>query len=232
MSWWSDRRRILRAPRDDGEVFVLDGEHRQTFPVPEPIASADDVIRAAEHRAAEIIAAAREEAERILAEAQAAADDVRERARGAGYDAGRAAAEQEFRAHLELVRAAAREGVAIRDEIVAQAGDVIAKAAALATRRLVADHYRADPEKTAAICAEAVRLASSQEILRIRVNPGVAAAVEAALGDMAGYIVADSAVAIGGCLVELRDGLIDATLDARLDLAERALRDAAAEASP
>jgi flagellar biosynthesis/type III secretory pathway protein FliH len=30
-------------------------------------------------------------------------------------------------------------------------------------------------------------------------------------------------VAIGGCLVDVRDGLIDATVDARLDLMELAL---------
>lgn len=229
MSWWSDRYRILRAAGDQGEVFVLGDDHRRAFPVPEAIASADEIVAAAERRAGEIVAGAQAEAGRIIGEAEASAAGIRERARGAGYEAGRADAIEEFRRFVELARAAAEDGKAIRDGIVAQAGDLVARAAILATRRLVAGHYEADPARTADICAEAVRSASSQEVLRIRVNPAVASAVEAALGELAGYVAADGAVAVGGCLVELRDGLIDATLDARLDLAERYLRDAARE---
>ncbi|GAB4326125.1 MAG: hypothetical protein Kow0010_09070 [Dehalococcoidia bacterium] len=232
MSWWSNRRRVLHAAGDHGEVFLLGEEHRQTFALPEAIASADEIMKAAERRAREIIATAEAEAARVIAGAQESADSVRELARAEGYEAGRADAIGEFRRFVDLARAAARDGKAVRDGVVAQAGDIVARAATLAARRLVAEYYEADPERTAAICAEAVRSASSQEVLRIRVAPGVAAAVEAALGDMAGYVVADGAVAIGGCLVELRDGLIDATLDARLDLAERALREAASEEIP
>lgn len=232
MSWWDDRRRVFASPPDQGEVFVLGADQRRALPVPEAIASAEEILAAAERRAVEMISTADGEAARIVAEAEGSAAAIRDAARAEGFEAGRAAAIEEFQGYLDLARAAAADGRSIRDGVVAQAGDIVARAAALATRRLVAGHYEADPGRTAAICAEAVRSASSQEVLRVRVNPAVAGVVEAALGELAGYVAGDASVAIGGCLVDLRDGLIDATLDARLDLVERVMRDAASEDAP
>ena len=75
--------------------------------------------------------------------------------------------------------------------------------------------------------SDAVRSAAGQEILSIRVNPGALDRVRASLVDVAGYVQPDDGIELGGCVIDLRDGTIDATLDARLDLMELALTSAA-----
>jgi flagellar biosynthesis/type III secretory pathway protein FliH len=228
MSWSARPPRVIRSSRAraESDVFVV-GASSPAVPVDTTVATAAEVIAAAEARAAEIIAAAEAEAARIRAaaagEVAAAAREAAERARAEGL----ASAEAEARGLLELVRTAAREGAAIREQVAASAGELLASAVILAVRRIVGHAYAADPALTAAACEEAVRAAAGQELVSIRVNPGVEAAVTAALGDLGAYVRPDDAVEIGGCIIDLRNGTIDATLDARLSLAELAIRRAA-----
>jgi flagellar biosynthesis/type III secretory pathway protein FliH len=63
----------------------------------------------------------------------------------------------------------------------------------------------------------------------IRLHPDVAGRVEVSLPDAARYIVPDEGVAVGGCIVDLAHGRIDATLDTRLSLMELALKHAGGE---
>jgi flagellar assembly protein FliH/type III secretion protein L len=217
--------RIIRSSRAHAEddVFVV-GASSPAVPLDAPVATAAEIIAAAEARAAAIIAAAEVEAERIragaAAEVAAAAAQAAERAAAEA----RARTESESRQLLELLRAAAREGLAIRDQVAATAGPMLAEAVTLAVRRIVGAAYAADPALTVAACDEAVRAAAGQELLSIRVNPGVEAEVTAALGELGAYVRPDNAVEIGGCIIDLRNGTIDATLDARLSLAELAIR--------
>ena len=95
----------------------------------------------------------------------------------------------------------------------------------------VREMYEADPGRTARICADALRAASGQEVLAIRVNPGVVDSVRAALHGAEEYVRPDQGIAIGGCIIDLENGTIDATLDARLTLIEAALADAGGEAA-
>ncbi len=222
----SRRSRLLRAAPPQGEVVVAVNSSAlaDVAPIDAPLATAADIVAAAERRAAEIIAAA----ERRAAELVAAAEAVREEARRQGYAEGAATAraelEAEFAAHLELVRTAAQEGKRIRDQIAAQSLAVVARAVELAVRRIVADWYDAHPESTIAVCEEALRLAPSEQLLAVRVHPSIAGRVEAALGDLGRYVRPDSAVELGGCIVDLESGTIDATLDARLGSLAQALQ--------
>ncbi len=100
----------------------------------------------------------------------------------------------------------------------------MANAIAMAARRVIGAAYQADATLTAEACADAIRAAAGQQILSIRVSPGALETVRAALVDVASYLRPDDAVAIGGCIVDLRNGTIDATLDARLELMEMALK--------
>jgi flagellar biosynthesis/type III secretory pathway protein FliH len=61
------------------------------------------------------------------------------------------------------------------------------------------------------------------------VHPGLVQAVEASLTEAAGYVKPDDAIEAGGCIVDLRNGTIDATLDTRLSLMDLALREAGGE---
>ncbi len=218
-------RRVIRAATEHSEVFVLGETTRLTLPAP-PVATAEEMLVLADARAEGIVAEAHRQAAEVIAEARAQADRLHEEAFASGFAAGQQRAADEMAAPLELVRRAAAEGKAIRDGIAGQSADVIARATALAVRRIVADYYEAGPERTAAVCAEALRAAAGQEVLSIRVSPGLAEHVQATLAGAAHYVAADDAVAAGGCIIDLRYGTIDATLDTRLSLMEIALANA------
>ncbi|GIW13554.1 MAG: hypothetical protein KatS3mg062_0993 [Tepidiforma sp.] len=228
MSWSARPPRIIRSAsaRPESDVFVV-GASSPALPVDATVATAQEVIAAAEARAAAIIAEAEAEAARIRA---AAAEEVAAAAARAAAEAraeGLARAEAEARDLLDLLRAAAREGLAIRDQVAAAAGPMLAEAVILAVRRIVGRAYAADPALTAAACEEAVRAAAGHDLLSIRVNPAVEAEVTAALGELGAYVRPDSAIEVGGCIVDVRNGTIDAALDTRISLAELTIRRAA-----
>jgi flagellar biosynthesis/type III secretory pathway protein FliH len=226
MSSSAKRGRVYRgASHDEDDVYVLGETVRATFPADTSVATVTDILAAAERRAAGVVAAAEARAGAILAEAEASVAA----ARADGVSAGRAEGESEVSELVELVRAAAREGKSIRDSIASQAAAVVARATMLATRRIVGGHYAADPRETAAACAEAVRAASGQEIIAVRVNPALVAGVQAALVDVAAYVRPDDAIEVGGCIIDLRQGTLDATLETRLSLMQSALAEASGE---
>lgn len=226
MSSWGRPGRVFRPSADSEEVFVLGESTRDTLPTHAAIATASEVVASAEQRATMIIADAEAAAARTRAGAAAEASAVRDAAFRDGFDAGRHEAAEAAAAHLALLRGAAEEGKAVRDSLAAQASGVVARAVSLALRRLVGEYYEAAPERTAAVCAEALRAASGQQVLAIRVHPSVAGAVQAALVDAAEYVRPDDGVEIGGCLVDLHQGVIDASLDARFALMDLALAEA------
>jgi flagellar assembly protein FliH len=221
----SRRTRLLRAAPPQGEVVV--GVNSSALvdiaPLDAPLATAADIVAAAERRAADIIAAAERRAAELVAGVEAVRDEARRQGYAEGAAAARAEVEAEFAAHLELVRAAAQEGKRIRDQIASQSLAVVARAVELAVRRIVSDWYDAHPESTIALCEEALRLAPSEQLLSVRVHPSIAGRVEAALGDLGRYVRPHSAVELGGCIVDLEGGTIDATLDARLGSLSEAL---------
>lgn len=225
----SAKGRVIRSAEEHEDVFVLGESTRAVLPTHGAIATASDIRGAAEERAAAILAAAGTAAASLEAEARARAGEVRETAYSDGYAAGLAQAEAEVARLLEVARAAATDGKAIRDSIAAESASVVARAAALATRRIVGEYYEVEPGRTAAACAEALRAASGQDVLSIRVHPALADGLRATLTDSASYIRPDGAVGIGGCIVDLRHGTLDATLDARLALMDLVLAEAGGE---
>ena len=211
--------RATAAVEGEGDVFVIGRPSREAGIVPAPIATAREIVAAAGVDALAIRARAEAEA----AAAHASADAVRRSAFDEGFQTGHDSALGEAEAYLAPIRQAASEGGAIRDSIAASHEALLARALVVALRRIVGDHYLAAPDSTLAICREALRSAAGQDVIAIRVNPAVANAIHAALVDMADYVRPDEGVAIGGCIVDLRYGTIDATLDARLNLLTAAL---------
>jgi len=193
------------------------------------MATVAQLLLAAETRAAEILAAATVEAEAVVGAAHAEAAAVRGAARDGGREEGLASALDEAAALLDLLRTAASEGAAIRASVADEASGVITRALLLALRRITGDYYEEDPARTAAAVAGAVRAASGQEIVTIRVNPAAEPAVSAALTDLANYVRPDAGITVGGAIIDLRNGSIDATLDARLSLMELAITAASGE---
>lgn len=223
--------RVIRAARHETEDVFVFGQSTPYVPADGILATASAVIEAGQREGEAVIAAARGEAARILAEANAAAAAVRDAAYEDGYQAGLQQSATEIEGYVEVARRAANEGKQLRDDIAGQAAAVVARAVSLAVRRVVGEYYEADPSRTASLVAEALRAAAGQEILGIRVHSGLVDAVSASLADVSSYIRPDDAVEIGGCVIDLRNGTIDATLDARVSLIDLALRQAGGEAS-
>jgi len=228
------RGRILHTDYSGEDVFVLGQDVRRAIDHPEPMATATSLVLAAETRQRR----AEEEAEALLAAARTEAESLREAARRDGWEAGhaeglvaaRADVDAEYRRHLEVIRRAAEEGRAIRDGIVDQSAAVIARAAMLVVRRVVGEYYESDPAATVLAAEQAARAAATQQIVSLRVHPSVTANVQARLTDLADVVVGDEAVEIGGCIVDLAHGSIDATLDGRISMMELALQRASGSA--
>ena len=224
------RHRVIRSAEAEEEVFVVGETVRSPMPADSPVTTISSMLDGAKRRAEALLAEAEERAAATVAAAQAEAAAIREAARTAGFqagaDAGRAGADAEAAAALATIRQAAAEGVAIRDGMIEEAMPAIARAIAMATRRVVGAAYEADPSLVVEAARDAVRAAAGQQILAIRVSPDQADTVRASLIDVADYVRPDDGIALGGCVIELRHGTIDASLDSRLDLMEMALRSA------
>ena len=223
MSLSPRRGAIVPATVADDDVFLLGKRERAAVNLAGPVATAASLVTAAEARRSR----ADEEADLLLAEAHAAAEAVREAARREGFEAGRqqgfVAVAEELKQELALVRRAAEEGREVRDGIVEQASNVIAKAAMLVARRIVAEYYEADPTRTALAVEEAVRATATQQVISVRVHPSAAAAVHARLVDFDTVVTSDDGIDIGGCIIDVKSGQLDASLDARFTMMELAL---------
>lgn len=212
------------------DVVVLGGvAQRRVLPGVGPIATAGEIVASAEVRGAGVVADAETRAADILAEAQATATAITASAREQGLQQGLLEAESEAEELLGLLRQAASEGAAMRDQVAGEAMGIITRAVLVAVRRIVGEYYDEDPSRTVAAISDALRSASSQEIVSIRVNPAVEPAVKASLVDVANYVRPDEAIVVGGCVIDLRNGLIDAALDSRLSLMELAIQSSAGE---
>ena len=223
--------RVIRSAASVDDVVVLGGvPQRQVLPGVGPVATANEILTAADGRSQQIIADAEARAAAILAEAQTQAAAVAAAAREEGAHQGFAAAQAEAAHLLGLLQEAAANGAAIRDQIVGEAMTVITRAVLVAVRRIVGEYYDEDPSRTSAAISDALRDASNQEVVSIRVNPAIEPAIRAALVDVAHYVRPDDAIEVGGCLIDLRNGQIDATLDSRVTLMELAIRNASGEA--
>lgn len=221
--------RILHAPEPSPDAFVLDGRARSTLSTGSPVASAEAIIAAAGQRAKDIVAAAEAEGARIISAATADAASVTAAAHEAGHAEGCARAIDDAARLVDFIRAIADEGRILRDQVAAEAAPVVARATAFAVRRVVGEYYQQDPARTMAAVEDAIRASSGQQIVCIRVNPGLAGSIRARLTDLDRYILPDDAVEIGGCVIDLEGGTLDASLDARLRLVELALGRAAGE---
>jgi len=224
----SASRRIFRSAESDEDVFVVGETVRHYVAAEDPVTTVASLLDGAKRKAEAIEARALAVAAETVARAEAEASAIREAARREGFEAGvaegTASASAAAARHLEVIRTAAESGTAIRDGMIDEAMPAIARAVAMACRRVVGAAFQADPSLTADACADAVRAAAGQQIISIRVHPGALDAVRACLVDVADYVRSDESLEFGGCVIDLRNGTIDATLDARLDLMELALR--------
>lgn len=204
-------------------------------PVPDVEEARDPADLRAEAEA--LLAEARLTAQRIVREGEARREAIEREAYQAGYREGYAAALAEARAEAERLREEARAVLAqarrLREEIVAASEAQVVELALEAAARVVHAQLEVAPETVVAVVRAALRRLARRRQLVVFVNPQDVDLVrerreelEQELGDGASlYVLADAAVARGGCRVESEGGQVDGTIDGQLSRLRRALLD-------
>jgi flagellar biosynthesis/type III secretory pathway protein FliH len=181
----------------------------------------------------------------------AAVHEATERARALLRDAEEAARRVRADAEEGRARALAEAAERGRDEGLARAATVLARAAAARDRLLVASEREvahlalevagailgralaSDPSLVAAVAARAVSAARDRREVTLRVHPSDEGTVRAAASGLAALLArapglvlrADPAVPPGGAVVETEAGRVDASVEAQLALLARTLRE-------
>jgi len=169
----------------------------------------------AKEEAAGIVADAHAKAEAIVAEARARAEAV----------ANESAKEARER---EIARLAA-EHLALRVTEERRAERELERTKAVAVllaERIVGEALRVEPERIAAIAAEALRETRGARQVRIEASPDDAAALASLLGEGVAEITAAPALARGSLVVHTELGRVDARLEPQLQRLAEALREA------
>lgn len=225
------RRGLLRAARVGEAVTVhLDG-HLQSGGRFE-----DPVVQAELDGAADLVVEAQRRADELIQQATAEVHAIHERARRAGHREGVLEGIADGRAEmaqtLAMLQQAVREGVSLRDQIVAGAEAQIVELV-IDAARLVLSEAAVDPLVTVDTVRRAIARAGGQQVVRVHVHPERVEVVrEAFRGEEPRWeAVPDGAIELGGCIVDTARGRIDARLDVQLDAIARALREAVPDAA-
>lgn len=170
------------------------------------------ILAAAREEAATILQEAREQAAALVAEAQTAHEKQLASFRQAAETL-LAALRGDWRRHLEELE---RETVQLVGVIL---------------RRLLGDHFSADPDSIIPVVREALQRLSDSQRVQVVVAPVHEPAVRRAQGELAALLSAeaqlevrvDEALGPGDCLVHGARGSLDARLETRLELVNEAI---------
>jgi flagellar biosynthesis/type III secretory pathway protein FliH len=222
--------RLRGTTRGDEVTVQLDGELLSREQLSE---SPEDLERLEE--AADIVEAARERSAELMRDATEQLGEMERAGHRAGFDLGYAeglqAAASELSSALELVQAAAREGKAIRDQLIESAEGELVTLVIAALERMVAIRVEQDPELVIETVRRGLDRVGAQRVVRVRVHPDDAQAVRAWLEERGGdgpqwELRADGGVTVGGCVIDTAAGEVNARLDVQLAQIAEQLREA------
>lgn len=191
---------------------------------------------AAEARAsaARIVAAARSDADALAREAREQVNAIRLEAYDDGFRQGRqeglAVVEERFARAIELLHIAANDAVHLRERLLRTTERDAIELVLDIARQILGEAAAQDPALAVELAERALARAGNQNVLRIRVHPERHEIVAAAFvdrNDSTGSpisVVADERIDLGGCLIDLRAGTVDARLGTQMDEIARVLR--------
>lgn len=164
-----------------------------------------------------ILETAERQARAIVEEAERRRDEIQKAAREAGYQEG-----------LSRWNQALAEAQTAQESLLAQHETELVKLAVRIAEKVIGEELRTRPETILAIVREALQSVRRERMLTIQVNPEHAEEVRQRIDSLARVagagrqiqVVADAAVAPGGCIVESELGVIDAQLETQLKYLE------------
>jgi flagellar biosynthesis/type III secretory pathway protein FliH len=218
----SPRIRLLRSASTGTEVTVEAGaEHAGDAA---DAAMLDAVLAESEARAVDLLRDAEDEAVSIRERAY-----IEGRAEGeqAGIADGRAGVVTE----LQALQTIGRQAAAIREAVLRNSEGELVELAAEAARAVLGEAIDRDPELVTVSVQRALERAMGMNVLRIRVHPHDASVTSAYLANSpvpisgAWDVAPDGAINVGGCIVDIEGGEIDARLDVQFDAVLAALRE-------
>lgn len=175
-------------------------------------AEREAILAAAREEAANLLQEAREQAAAMLAEVRAAREHEQAAFRRAAESV-LAALRQDWQRHLGQLE---RETVHLVSAIL---------------RRLLRDHFSADPDRIVPVVREALQRLSDSQRVQVVVAPAHEPAIRRAQEELAALLSAeaqlevrvDEALTSGDCLVHGERGSLDARLETRLELVNEAI---------
>lgn len=237
----------------DGIDFAEPEPEAAPPPPPDPT---PEILAAAEARAAEIVAAAEMQAQQLLQaahqEVAATLDAVRgeiaqaqQAAYAEGYRVSMAAAREDLGTQLQQAAGLLEGAQTAKAQALADAEPEVIRLVLAIAKRVIHREIAADPRIVVETVRESLRRLGGRAVARVRVHASELAALNDAWNELTSVardieFVADESVSPGGCIVESRQGEIDAQVETQvaavaaqfLDTADRDVADEAQAGDP
>jgi flagellar assembly protein FliH len=207
-------------------------------PSPEIIAAAEaqaaQIVAAAEAQAAQLAQIAHQEAAIALDAARAEIARMEQAAYAEGYRVSMAAARQDLGTQLQQAAELLEGAQDAKAMALAEAEPEVIRLALAIAKRVIHREIAADPRVVVGTVRESLRRLGGRAVARVRVHPAELPALNDAWHELTNVareieFVPDDSVTPGGCLVESRQGDIDAQVETQvaavvaqlLDVADR-----------
>ncbi len=194
-----------------------------------------ELIQTARQEAEKIIGNANEEAFKIIADSEEKLKQAEEEGfrQGwqSGYEEGGKTAEDEYSHKLLEAQQVVEEAHQERMQIIAGAEDEVVQLAMAVSRKIIERELVTRPEIIVEMVKRAIQKVTDREELTVRVNPdnldstinAQEEIAQSAKGVRKLKVLADPAIASGGCVVESSNGTVDARVERQLNEIEQAL---------
>lgn len=145
-----------------------------------------------------------------------------------GINAGRLQILGEIEKELKILSAIIKEIEKLREDIYRKIEDDVVEISLSIAKKIIYDITERDREIAITIAREAIKRASDREVLKIKINPvdyetlskSRSELLQCVDGIKSIIFEADESVGSGGCLIETKQGDIDARIDSQIKVIE------------
>ena len=190
-----------------------------------------ELLGTARQEAEKIIRNSREEAQALIEGGREKLREIEEEAYAKGWQEGTKAAREEYEAKLREADAILDKAQEEKWQVVAGSEEEIVRLSVAVARKVINREMETNPEIVADMVKRAIQKATDREELTVRVNPDNLDVTINARDDISQQVkgirklkvLADPAIAPGGCVVESHNGTVDARIERQMNEIEQAL---------
>ncbi len=218
-----------REPISEQDVGQLKDQAAQILSETEQMVK--ELLGTARQEAEKIIRNAREEAQTIIEGGRAKLREIETEAFNKGWEDGSKAARDEYEEKLRDAKAVLDKAHEEKWQVVAGSEEEIVRLAVAVARKVIDREIETGPDIVVDMVKRAIQKASDREELTVRVNPDNLDVTINARDDISQEVkgirklkvLADPAIAPGGCVVESHNGTVDARIERQMNEIEQAL---------